>query len=330
MGSAWHHSFLAGRPGPVDRTIVVPPVPGVNAPPDAAVDTAAIERFFVQLRRERFDLALQLHGGGRYSNPFVRQLGARLSVGLQSADAEPLDRCIPYLFYQLEVLRYLEVVSLVGARPLRLAPHLPVTERDRAEANALLPQTERPLAVLHVGAGDPRRRWPAENFARVADELAEQGAALVLTGTAEDRPLVERVRDRMRHEVLDACDRLSLGGLVGLLARATVVVGNDSGPLHLAAAVGAATVGLYWCGNLITAGPLTRLRHRPVVSWQVECPVCGVNVTRDQCDHRPSFVSDIRVEEVTGNALALIESQQAIRESSQRSSNQLPFESRAS
>ena len=84
------------------------------------------------------------------------------------------------------------------------------------------------------------------------------------------------------------------------------MVGNDSGPFHLAAAVGAATVGVYWCGNLINAGPFTRTRHRPLASWRLDCPVCGTDCTRATCDHTASFVAGVSVEDVVEEALDLL------------------------
>lgn len=307
LATQWHKIFLDGRPSPVDRVIVVPPTRGVSLPSDVEGDPTQGEAFFLEMQRERFDVAIQLHGGGRHSNPFIRRLSARTTIGLRAADAEPLDRWVPYVYYQPEVLRYLEVVSLVGAKTADLEPRIAVTERDRAEADSVLPSDGRPLVVMHAGAGDPRRRWPAENFARAGDALANTGARIAITGATGDRHTVERIRQAMQTEGADLCGRLSLGGLAGLLARAAVVVGNDSGPLHVAAAVGAPTVGLYWCGNLINAGPVSRTRHRPLVSWQLACSVCGRHVIHDPCDHRPSFVSEIQVEEVIAFAQELLE-----------------------
>jgi len=97
----------------------------------------------------------------------------------------------------------------------------------------------------------------------------------------------------------------ALRGLAGLLSRCAVVVGNDSGPVHLAHAVGARTVGVYWCGNVITAGPFTRHRHRLAISWRLDCPVCGVDTTRTPCPHHASFVADVPVSEVLAPALEL-------------------------
>ncbi|HVL77028.1 MAG TPA: glycosyltransferase family 9 protein, partial [Noviherbaspirillum sp.] len=91
VGKQWHADFLAGRPGPIDEVAVIPPCPGVGAPVDAEFDQTRLERFIETMRAARFDLALQIYGGGRYSNPFTRRLGARLCIGMKADDAEPLD-----------------------------------------------------------------------------------------------------------------------------------------------------------------------------------------------------------------------------------------------
>jgi ADP-heptose:LPS heptosyltransferase len=84
------------------------------------------------------------------------------------------------------------------------------------------------------------------------------------------------------------------------------MVANDTGPLHLAAAVGAATVGVFWCGNMINAGPVTRSRHRPAISWRLECPVCGTNCITGSCEHDESFVAGVPVAEVRSAVLDLL------------------------
>src|SRR5205823_918190 len=100
-------------PGPVDRVVVVPATSGVREPSaDEPEDAARLEAFFAGMRREGFDLAIQMHGGGRHSNPFLLSLGARVTAGLRTPDADPLDICLPYAFYQPEVARYLELVGL--------------------------------------------------------------------------------------------------------------------------------------------------------------------------------------------------------------------------
>ena len=233
--------------------------------------------FLNRLQQERFDFAIQMHGGGRFSNPFTLAIGARLSVGLRSPDAAPLDLWVPYIYFQPEILRYLEVVSLLGAKAMVLEPRVAVTDGDLSESKTVVEETDEPLVVIVPGAGDGRRRWPPQKFAAVADLMVSAGAHVFVTGLEQERPVVEDVLDHMKHEAGNLCGRLTINGLTGLLSRSCLVIGNDSGPLHLAKAVGTRSVGIYWCGNLITAEPITRHAHRPVLSWRLECPTCGAN-----------------------------------------------------
>jgi ADP-heptose:LPS heptosyltransferase len=140
----------------------------------------------------------------------------------------------------------------------------------------------------------------------VGDALAGAGARVAVTGTPDEAEVVGAVASAMRSPALELAGAVSLAGLAGLLADAAVVVANDSGPLHLAGAVGAATVGVYWCGILPAAGPLTLTRHRPLVSWRLACPVCGREGIDAGCEHRASFVADVPPAEAVAHALDLL------------------------
>jgi len=307
LGLAWHRELLTGRPGPVDRVAVVPPVRGVSVPDDRPAPERPPPAFVAAMRRERFDLAVQLHGGGGFSNPFVRALGARVTAGLRAEGAEPLDRWVHYAYWQPEVLRYLEVAALVGAPPVTLQARVAVSGADRAEADRALGALRGPLVAVHPGAGDPRRRWPPERFASLADALVDDGATVALTGSAEERSLTCAVASLMHRPARDLAGRLSIGGLVGLLDRCSLAVGNDTGPLHLARAVGTPTVTAYWAGNLLNAGPVGRSRDRTPVAWTTACPVCGASALARACRHEVSFVAAIGVEEMLAAARDLLQ-----------------------
>jgi ADP-heptose:LPS heptosyltransferase len=302
----WHAAFLQNRPGPVDRVIVVPKSRSVNGPEGGEEDPQELDRFFSKMVQEEFDIAIQMHGGGRYSNPFTRRLGARLTVGACSEDALPLDRCIPYHLYQMEILRYIEIASLVGAYPTYLEPRVFVTDEDLRASIQELPEAPEPLIVINPGAGDPRRRWPVEKFAQVGDALASVGARVAVVGAEWDREIVQGMREAMSAPSHDLCGKLDLNSLAGLFSRASLVVSNDSGPLHLAAAVGAPTVGIYWCANMITAGPVNRSNHLPVIAWRLDCPLCGADCVHSKCGHQDSLVADISVDEVIRAAFSLL------------------------
>ncbi|GAA4678050.1 hypothetical protein GCM10023215_08660 [Pseudonocardia yuanmonensis] len=298
------------RRGPADRVLVVPCTHGVRNPaPWESVDEAEIEAFLAGL--PPIDLAVQLHGGGRYSNPFVDRLGARVTAGLRASDAPPLDRTAPYVYLQPEAVRFLEVAALVGAPPVRLEPRLAVTDADRTAAATVLGSVTGPIAVLHPGAGDPRRRWPAGHFAALGERLAAAGASVVVVGSPDERDLVAEVTAGTRAPLLAPTAGPGPSGmswLVGVLERAAVVVANDSGPRHLAAAVGAPTVGIFWGPNVVNAGPFTRTRHRAHVSWTAACPSCGAPLLRPggACSHTDSLVAEVRVEEVEADARELL------------------------
>lgn len=314
LGAPWHAELWRGRPGPVDRVLVVPPGRGIREPTPGEVLRDPAD-FLASARRERFDLALQLHGGGANSNPLMAALGARVTAGLRAEDAPPLDRWLRYVYYQPEVMRYLEAVALVGATPTTVVPTLAVTAADRAEAYQVLGEPTRPRVTLHPGATDTRRRWPAERFGAVARELVAQGYEVLVTGTPAERDVVRAVVTAAGVPVRPLVGALSLSGLIGCYAGCELVVSNDTGPLHLAAAVGTPTVGIFWIGNLVNCATPLRGRHRPIASWTIHCPVCGVDCTPGvypdrpgdgECPHRESFVTDVPVVEVVAAAAELI------------------------
>lgn len=342
VGAPWHARFLAGRPAPVDEVVVLPEVAGMGGVQPDAPAAEALPGVLADLRARGFDLAVQLHGGGAQSNPVVRDFGARHSIGLRAPGAEPLDRCVPYRYYQPEVARCLEVVALAGAAPLGAGARIAVTEADVAEAASAVPAVGSPdaggpavgsldggpdgggldgggldgggpdaggpppLVALHPGATDTRRRWPAERFAALAAALVAEGTQVVVTGSPGERELVDEVAAGAGPPVQGLAGALGLGGLVGLYSRCALVVSNDTGPRHLAQAVGAPTVGLFWCGNAVNAAPATRGTNRVLLSWTLHCPDCGADCSRDLyshrsgegCSHRPSFLSDIPLPEV--------------------------------
>lgn len=308
LGTPGHAALLRNRPGsPVDEAVVVPAHPGVR---DGETDPDAVEAFCASVRERGLDLAVQAHGGGRNSNPFLLRLGARHTVGTRTEDAVPLERTIPYRYYQHEVHRWLEVAALAGAAPVDLEPRLEATADERAAGRAVLGNG--PAVVIHPGATDPRRWWPAQRFGVVAGALAERGVAVMVVGDGADVPLADAIVRAAGHPgVRSVAGTLDLPQLVGVLAEADVVLANDSGPRHIAQALGTATVGLFWFGNAVNAAPFTRERHRILLGWTTRCPVCGADVTQvgwtaERCPHDPSFLTDIQPEAVLAEVRSLL------------------------
>jgi ADP-heptose:LPS heptosyltransferase len=188
---------------------------------------------------------LQMQGGGYNSNPFVRRLGARVTAGGRESKAIALDRWVPYHYHQQEVIRQLEIVSLVGAQTPNIHPRLAVLDRDVHAAAQYVGSIPGPFVVLHSGARDIRRCWRPERFARLGDRIRrELGLQVVLTGTgdvADDT--ADIVEDLMEEKAVNLSGKLSLEALVGLLSQAAGMVSNDTGPMHTGIGAGRADDG---------------------------------------------------------------------------------------
>lgn len=311
LGAAWQRDFLGGRPSVIDRVEVLPLVPGVGAP-TGAVPGPELADFENRIRSHGFDAVLQCYGGGKTSNPFVSRLGARITAGFQDTDAPALDRTTPYVLRQHEVLRNVQAATLLGATWQARPPHFYLCAEDHrrlAETVTSASTNGESYAVLIPGARDAHRRWPVDRFGALADRLAHHEVQCVVTTDASERSRAAAVVAASSVHVLDLAGRLDLGALAAILANAALVVGNDTGPLHLARAVGARTVGIFWAPNAINAGAMDTNRHLAAISWAEECPVCETELLDAQCDHDAAAVSAVSVTEVEGLCQRLLADQ---------------------
>lgn len=185
----------------------------------------------------------------------------------------------PARFTRHEVRRQLDLVAAVGCRTAdeRLSLRVPDGARRRVRRllHGLGVDPGRPWVVMHPGATAPSRRYPPEGFARAARSLAEGGYQILFTGTGEEGESVECIRTAMGAPSHSLVDRLGLAELAALLALAPVLVSNNTGPVHIAAAVGTPVVDLY---------ALTNPQHTPwavphrVLSHDVPCKYCYKSV----------------------------------------------------
>ena len=265
-----HHVTLVGLPqtralagrydGWVDEAIDFPGFPGL---PEVPLDPVRVVAFLAERQREPADLVLQLHGSGVASMAFCELLGGRRVAGFVPAGSGRAGGdLLPWVEHESEVLRPLRLLEHVGLPTAGRETELPIAPADVREAEAL--GIAGPYAVLHPGSSLPDRRWPADRFAQAADALAGRGLTPVLTGTPDERAIVDDVASRMRATPVDACGATSLGGMAALLRGARVTVVNDTGTSHLAAAVGAPSVVLFMVTDPARWAPLDRTRHRPV------------------------------------------------------------------
>lgn len=248
--------------------------PGFPSIPEGSL---SVQRFPAQLARLQalpFDLALQMHGDGSVTNLFTALLGAHSTAGfyLPGNYCPDPDRFLPYPHHEPEVLRHLRLLALLGIPSQGEALAFPISEADERDFQGIEEAAGLQAGgyvCIHPGAKDSRRRWPAEHFAAVADRLDGDGLQVVLTGTEEEVILTSSVAAAMRARPLDLTGRTSVGALAVLLRGARLVVCNDTGVSHLAAALRVPSVVIFaGCpppvSDPLRWAPLDGERHRIV------------------------------------------------------------------
>lgn len=186
-----------------------------------------------------------------------------------------------------EVERGLDLVAALGMSTTStdLVLHVPDTlrfpsadlridQRRAAKRAQHVGLDDRPLVVLHPGCSMPARTYPWEQFAAIADVLVEQlGAQVALTGGPDERDLVARVCGRMRHQALNLAGHLSFAELCALIEAADLTITNNTGPMHIAAALHTPVVALFALTNPPEQWRPWRVPHR-LLFHEVPCRLC--------------------------------------------------------
>jgi heptosyltransferase-2 len=271
-----------------------------------------------QLRRERFDLAVLLQ------NAFGAALLARVA-GVKMITGYPadsrsalLDFAVPFelnhktahqVRYYLNIAAALER-KLTGSSCVEmdtLRPQLHVGREQLERARLILEESgittdTAPILALCPGATNSRaKRWPAERFAAMADQLAEQnGFQTIVVGTAGDVEVAEEVARGMRSPAAVLAGKTNIADLKAILACTSIVVSNDTGTAHVSAALGISTVVVFGPTEHVSTRPLADVAT--VVRHDVECSPC---MLRDcPIDHR--CMTRVEVDDVYSAAQDLL------------------------
>jgi heptosyltransferase II len=199
------------------------------------------------------------------------------------------------------VENHLEAVAPLGIDP-RTADHrleLFLGDEEERWADSLLAGeglAGRPLAALNPGASDPVKQWPVGHFGALAQRLhANLGCGVLLVGGPQDRELAEAIRTGVATPMVDLVGRTTLLQLGAVLGRCAVAVSGDTGPMHLATAVGTRVVALFGATDPARTGPVGD-GHRVLQAAGVPCVPCRSRT----CKHVPPLecMERISVEDV--------------------------------
>ncbi len=207
-------------------------------------------KFARMLSKEKFSIALEFHGDPR-DNLLLWLIGAKQRVGYGARGGGFfLTKIVPYHRVVKHITgRYIDVLQAVGIDPeSRQTDLFPDFEDKRAVTKArqklgLKPRDK--IIVIHPGSGRPNKFWPNERFAKVADKLAaKRGVKVVLSGGPGESELIKSITARMEHEAF-VLSPLTLRQLAEFLKGAKLLISTDTGPMHMARAMGTPTVSLF-------------------------------------------------------------------------------------
>lgn len=264
------HIALMGPPGQADLFAAEPAIDEFVARPGGGPRQVAR-----RIREGRFDAAFLFPNSLRsglevFLGDVPRRIGYRgHGRGPLLTDVVPRASAGP----RHQARDYLEIVGAVGADTDLVAPLLRPSAADMDRARSTIRKRGRGVVGVHAGAQyGPAKRWPAERFAAVAGTFARRGYTVVLFGGKDEVALASEIASAAGCDgILNLAGRTDLGELAALLASCDVVVSNDTGPMHVAAAVGAPVVAVFGSTDPDLTAPLGKVR---VVREPVPCSPC--------------------------------------------------------
>ena len=209
-------------------------------------------KFALDLKKKKFDLAIALHPTNRVHTMlflagvpvrvgYNRKMGKLLTKRITHFKQEGQKHEVDYNFDLLKEAGF----ETEGADRM---PFMKTSEDERRLVDALLKDVSlgNNIIALHVGASCPSKRWPAEGFSEAADMLAgKYGSQIALVGGDETVAFSREVLDAMKNKAVDLTGTLLIGELAEFLSRCRLFISNDSGPVHVAVAVGTPVVVIF-------------------------------------------------------------------------------------
>ncbi len=243
-------------------------------------DWLGLGRLVVALRRRRFDLAVDLNTFEGFLSRVMAGVPNRVRLALPPGWwLRPGPRSPWADRHAIE--HYLEVVADLGIDAAEATPRFIVGPQDRDFAQRLLAEASlpgaapRPRVVLHPGGEGfgGRKRWPAASFAALGRSLTETlGAEIILVGGPDEKALGEQVSWLMGGNCLNTVGQTTLKQLAALAEASHLFIGNDSAPLHIAAALGVPVIGIYGPSSPANFGP--RGSQARVARKEMPCSPC--------------------------------------------------------
>jgi ADP-heptose:LPS heptosyltransferase len=263
-GLPWMKMLPERFPDYFDEFILFPGYPGLPEQPWNPESTA---EFLLKMTQRKFDLALQMQGNGTVVNPMIELFGASYTAGFFVENDYRPDSpfFVEYPDGIAEVHRHLLLMKHLGIQSDDDTLEFPVTHKDEADLISSF-TVPRKYICVHAGSRGAYRQWPTKHFAGVADKCADFGYNVVLTGTVDELPIVERVASEMKASPLIAAGKTNLGAMAALLGRSDGLISNCTGVSHVASALKVKSVIISMDGEPERWAPLNKNLHT-TIDW---------------------------------------------------------------
>ncbi len=257
-----------------------------------------------QIRRNRYDVAFNLHGGTT-ATFFVRASGAKYRVGLASYQYNFLYTHLapsPLEFWQTEhahsAEQQLALLGFVGVSVKDKPKSRLVVSGKNAEEMELFLHVygvdDEELALIHPAAAFEEKQWSIEKFAKIIDYLAERNIFSVAVAAPEEKHIIEEL-SRKTSTVFHEFTNLTLPEIMALASRAKIFVGNDSGIAHIAAAVNTPSVVIFGSSNINHWRPWTDAPNE-IVYKKLPCQPCAGYFCKEF--DKPKCILSVEVKQV--------------------------------
>ena len=173
---------------------------------------------------------------------------------------------------------YLDIIRGIGMKEVNRELYLELNQRDRLRAEKTLLEQHLSLDDKIVGINPgatygPAKQWPLDRYAHLADKIqAFSGCQIIIFGGPDDRNLGKKISQKMQHRPIDLSGKTSLGEAMALIERCDLFITNDSGLMHVAAALDVPLIAIFGSTNSITTGPLSQ--NSRIVQVPLECSPC--------------------------------------------------------
>ena len=265
VGLPWARQYAERFRNYIDRFSAFP---GHPALPEQAVQREQLIAFYQSMHAQQFSLSLQMHGNGTITNDIVKTFRARANAGFAANCANECDRLcfFPYPEGGAEPLRLLNLVAMLGAAPAGAQLEFPLLASDWDELNGsglAAGVVAGSYICVHPGASVRDKCWPPARFAKVADQLADEfGFSTVVTGSGKEIDVASQVARHMRTSAINAAGPISIGAMAALMSGARLLICNDTGVSHIAAALRLKSVVVFSKADIGRWSPLDQRLHR--------------------------------------------------------------------